>query len=61
MKDSEMKLLFEALSQVLFNQNCIKKHLGLNLLDSEYGWNDEETSELAKECYEIAKDYKHNE
>ena len=41
MRDEETRLLFQALSQILANQDDIKKHLGLNRLDSEYGWNDE--------------------
>ena len=61
MRDSEMKLLFESLSQILFNQDDIKKHLGLNKCNSDYGWDDENTSKLAKECSETAKDYEHND
>lgn len=54
MRDEETKLLFQALSQILSNQDDIKKHLGLNKLDSEYGWNDEGTIKLSRKCSETA-------
>jgi hypothetical protein len=60
MRDEETRLLFQALSQILANQDDIKKHLGLNRLDSEYGWNDEDTMKLSKECSETADDFEHN-
>lgn len=50
MRDEETRLLFQALSQILANQDDIKKHLGLNRLDSEYGWNDEDTMKLSRKC-----------
>lgn len=53
----EMKLLFQALSQILINQDELKKHLGLNRLDSEYGWNDEDTMKLSGKCSEIANEF----
>lgn len=56
-----MKLLFESLSQILSNQDDIKKHLGLNRLDSEYGWNDEDTNKLASKCSETANNYEHKD
>lgn len=56
MRDEETRLLFQALSQILANQDEIKKHLGLNKLDSEYGWNDEDTIKLSRKCSEIAND-----
>ena len=61
MRDSEMKLLFESLSQILSNQDDIKKHLGLNKIDSEYGWDDEYTSRLASKCNETANYYDHKD
>lgn len=60
MRDKETRLLFQALSQILANQDDIKKHLGLNRLDSEYGWNDEDTMKLSRKCSEIADDFEHN-
>lgn len=60
MRDEETRLLFQALSQILANQDDIKKHLGLNRLDSEYGWNDEDTMKLSRKCSEIADDFEHN-
>lgn len=61
MRDEETRLLFQALSQILANQDDIKKHLGLNKLDSDYGWNDEYTTKLSRECSEVADDFKHND
>lgn len=61
MRDEETRLLFQALSQILFNQDDIKKHLGLNKCDSEYGWNDEETVKLARKCSEVADEFEHND
>lgn len=61
MRDEETRLLFQALSQILANQDDIKKHLGLNRLDSEYGWNDEDTMKLSRECSKTADDFEHND
>ena len=61
MRDEETKLLFQALSQILANQDDIKKHLGLNKLDSEYGWNAEDTMKLSRKCSETADDFEHND
>ena len=61
MRDEETRLLFQALSQILANQGDIKKHLGLNKLDSEYGWNDEDTMKLSRKCSETADDFEHND
>lgn len=61
MRDEETKLLFQALSQILANQDDIKKHLGLNKLDSEYGWNDEDAIKLSRKCSETADDFEHND
>lgn len=61
MRDEETRLLFQALSQILANQDDIKKHLGLNKLDSEYGWNDEYTMKLSSKCSETADDFEHND
>jgi hypothetical protein len=44
-----------------YEQDDIKKHLGLNKCDSEYGWNDEETVRLAEECSQTADDFEHND
>lgn len=61
MKDEETRLLFQALSQILANQDDIKKHLGLNKLDSEYGWNDEDTIKLSRKCSKTADDFEHDD
>lgn len=61
MRDEETRLLFQSLSQILANQDDIKKHLGLNKLDSEYGWNDEDTMKLSRKCSETADDFEHND
>ena len=61
MKDKETRLLFQALSQILANQDDIKKHLGLNKFDSEYGWNDEDTIKLSRKCSKTADDFEHND
>lgn len=64
MRDEETRLLFQALSQILANQDDIKKHLGLNKFDSEYGWygwNDEDTMKLSRKCSETADDFEHND
>lgn len=61
MRDEETRLLFQALSQILANQDDIKKHLGLNRFDSEYGWNDEDTMKLSRECSETADNFEHND
>ena len=61
MRDEETRSLFRALSQILANQDDIKKHLGLNRLDSEYGWNDEDTIKLSRKCSETADDFEHDD
>lgn len=61
MRDEETRLLFQALSQILANQDDIKKHLGLNRLDSDYGWNDTDTMKLSRECSETANDFEHED
>lgn len=61
MRDEETRLLFQALSQILANQDDIKKHLGLNKLDSEYGWNDEDTMKLSRKCLETVDDFEYND
>lgn len=61
MRDEETRLLFQALSQILANQDDIKKHLGLNKLDSEYGWDDEDTVKLSEKCSKTADDFEHND
>ena len=61
MRDEETRLLFQALSQILANQDDIKKHLGLNKHDSEYGWNEEDTMKLSGKCLETSDDFEHND
>lgn len=61
MRDEEVRLLFQALSQILSNQDDIKKHLGLNKCDSGYGWNDERTMNLSDKCLKTAYEFEHND
>ena len=57
LRDSEMATLFKALGQILYNQDKILKHLGINKYDSDYGY-DNSTENVADECYSIERDYK---
>lgn len=57
-KNEHIALLFEALSQILSNQDKINKHLGLNKRDSEWGgWDDYITDELSIQCLNAANEY----
>lgn len=38
MRDNEVAILFNALGSVLYNQDKILKHLGINKYDSDYGY-----------------------
>ena len=58
MRDEDTELLFKTLSQILTNQNEIKKHLGINDKSAEYTW-ETDTEELLKECSETARSFKH--
>lgn len=53
MRDEEIRLLFQALGQILSNQDDIKKRLGL----IEYNYEDEETMKISRKCLEIAYDF----
>ena len=61
MDECEKQLLFESLSQILYNQDQIKKHLGINKHDPGWGWDDEKTVKLADECFEISIEYEEDE
>lgn len=56
MLDSEKAILFNALGKILYNQDKILKHLGINKFDTDYGY-DNDTEIMANECYAIASDY----
>lgn len=56
-KNEHIVLLFEALSQILSNQDKINKHLGINKCDYEWGWNDNITEELSSQCLNAANEY----
>ena len=56
-KNEDIALLFKALSQILSNQDKINKHFGINKYDSEWGYDDNETESLARQCYSTAYDY----
>lgn len=57
MRDEDTELLFKTLSQILANQNEIKKHLGINDKSAEYSW-EEDIEILARESSEIAKKFR---
>ena len=56
MRDSEAATLFKAFGKILYNQDKIMKHLGINKFDSDYGYNTD-TEDTANECMLIAEDY----
>lgn len=56
MRDSEVATLFNALSKILYNQDQIMKHLGINKFDSDYGY-DNDTEQMADECFKTARYY----
>ena len=61
MNDEACKLLFEALSQILSNQQDILRHLGVSKFDSDYGWCDSGTSDLISRCNSMSYSYEHND
>ena len=54
MRDSEMVTLFNALGQILANQDKIMKHLGITKYDYDYGYDNESTRDYSSECFSIA-------
>ena len=56
-KNEHIALLFEDLSHILYNQDKINKHLGINKCDYEWGWNDNITEELSSQCLNAANEY----
>ena len=56
-KNEHITLLFKALSQILYNQDKINKHLGINKCDYELGWDDNETNGLYHQCHDAANEY----
>ena len=56
-KNEHIALLFEALSQILYNQDKINKHFGINKYDSEWGYDESETNDLYHQCHNAANEY----
>lgn len=56
MRDDEVSTLFRALGHILYSQDKILKHLGINKFDPDYGY-DSSTENLASECYSVAREY----
>lgn len=54
----DLKTLFEAFGQILYNQDKINKHFGINKHDYDWGYEDTKTESLAQECFVIAQNYK---
>ena len=61
MKNEDIALLFRALGQILYNQDKINKHLGINKSDSEWGWEDFTTDKYSNQCFRAANEYTDNE
>lgn len=57
MKNEDIALLFRALGQILYNQDKINKHFGINKRDSEWGWDDSITDEYSNQCFRAADEY----
>lgn len=56
-KNEDIALLFKVLSQILSNQDTINKHFGINKCDSEWGWDDDETDSLSRQCWKTSNEY----
>lgn len=56
MRNSEIATLFNALGKILYNQDKILKHLGINKCVTDCGY-DLSTENVADECYSIERDY----
>ena len=56
-KNEDIALLFRALGQILYNQDKINKHLGINKSYSEWSWDDFTTNEYSKQCFRSADEY----
>lgn len=59
MRNDEVSILFNALGKILYNQDKILKHLGINKCDYDYGY-DHSTENLASECCSVVRDYENN-
>lgn len=57
MRNEDITILFNALGQILYNQDKLNKHLGLNKHDSEWGYEDTNTKDYARQCYKLASEY----
>lgn len=56
MNDSDTVVLFDALGKILYNQDKLLKHLGINKHDSDYGY-DDDIEVMAKKCYAVVSNY----
>lgn len=56
-KNEHIALLFEALGRILYNQDKINKHFGINKYDYEWGYDDFETNNLYHKCHNAANEY----
>ena len=57
----EKRILYESLSCIMENQKKIMRHLGITRYDSDWGYNDEYTSELITQCDSIANEIRFKE
>ena len=46
----EKRILFESLSQIMENQKKIMRHLGITKYDSDWGYDDDYTTEVINQC-----------
>ena len=56
-RNEHIVLLFEALSQILYNQDKINKHFGINKYDYGWGYDDSKTNDLYYQCHNAANEY----
>lgn len=56
-KNEHIALLFKALGQILYNQDKINKHFGINKYDYGWGYDDSETNDLYHQCHDAANKY----
>lgn len=59
MKDKVVKVLFESLSKIMYNEVIIMRHLGITKHDSSYDWDDSDITKLIDECDDISYEYTH--
>lgn len=52
----ERRILFESLSHIMENQKKIMRHLGITKYDSAWGYNDNYTEEIIRQCDAIVNE-----